>query len=123
VPSVPTAATGQGHGAYSDLGTCNYLMYGVRAGGTSTTDRYFYRDETACPDGLVAARAPVGTSTRCELRETAGAASGRVALAGVIAAFAESSSSATIPRPTAIPDKQVASTENTLLGVVIHDLT
>jgi hypothetical protein len=34
---APTTSAAETYGPYRDEGTCNYWMYGVRAGGTPTT--------------------------------------------------------------------------------------
>lgn len=39
------------HGPYRDLGTCNYWMYGVRAGGRATSNCYFVYHQPVCPGG------------------------------------------------------------------------
>lgn len=38
VEPAGASAAATWHGPYSDLATCNYWMYGVRAGGTPTTN-------------------------------------------------------------------------------------
>ncbi|MET7336762.1 hypothetical protein [Nonomuraea sp. NPDC005650] len=43
---------GASHGPYRDLATCNYWMYGVRAGGRATTDCYYYNPPITCPGGV-----------------------------------------------------------------------
>ena len=40
------------HGPYSGLGTCNYWMYGVRAGGRATSNCYFVYHQPVCPGGV-----------------------------------------------------------------------
>jgi hypothetical protein len=49
--STPVAPAGQTYGPYSSQGTCNYYMYGVRAGGTPTTNCWYNAEQCTGPGG------------------------------------------------------------------------
>jgi len=50
--SADVGIMAQTYGPYNGLGTCNYWMYGVRAGGRATSNCWYYIDPgVTCPGG------------------------------------------------------------------------